>query len=64
MNCPICQHPESSVVWTDTGATSNKRRRECGLCHHRWTTFENGEDAKQKLEQIRAALLPVTELVK
>ncbi|MCI8477154.1 MAG: transcriptional repressor NrdR [Oscillospiraceae bacterium] len=45
MRCPYCSHPESKVVDSrpsDEGA-SIRRRRECLLCHNRFTTYETME---------------------
>ena len=42
MKCPYCAHPESKVVDSrpsDEGA-SIRRRRECLICHMRFTTYE------------------------
>ena len=42
MRCPFCNHEESKV--TDSRFTAeinaNRRRRECGQCMRRFTTFE------------------------
>ncbi len=45
MRCPFCAHPESKVVDSrpaDEGA-SIRRRRECLVCHKRFTTYETME---------------------
>lgn len=45
MKCPFCGHPESKVVDSrpsDEG-TSIRRRRECLVCHKRFTTYETME---------------------
>ncbi len=45
MRCPFCAHPESKVVDSrpaDEGA-SIRRRRECLVCHKRFTTYETIE---------------------
>ena len=45
MKCPYCFHPESKVVDSrpaNEGA-SIRRRRECLLCHKRFTTYETME---------------------
>ena len=42
MKCPICEQPDSKVIDSrpvDDDA-SIRRRRECVVCHHRFTTFE------------------------
>jgi transcriptional repressor NrdR len=45
MKCPYCANPESKVVDSrpsDEGA-SIRRRRECLICHKRFTTYETME---------------------
>ncbi len=45
MKCPYCSNPESKVVDSrpsDEGA-SIRRRRECLVCHKRFTTYETVE---------------------
>ena len=45
MRCPYCANPESKVVDSrpsDEG-TSIRRRRECLVCHKRFTTYETVE---------------------
>ena len=45
MKCPYCAHPESKVVDSrpsDEGS-SIRRRRECLVCHKRFTTYETME---------------------
>lgn len=45
MRCPFCSNPESKVVDSrpsDEGA-SIRRRRECLVCHKRFTTYETVE---------------------
>ena len=45
MRCPYCANPESKVVDSrpsDEGA-SIRRRRECLVCHKRFTTYETME---------------------
>lgn len=46
MRCPWCQHDEDRVVDSrpaDRG-TAIRRRRECGHCGRRYTTFERVEE--------------------
>ena len=42
MRCPFCNHEESKVTDSRFAAESNanRRRRECGQCMRRFTTFE------------------------
>jgi len=44
MRCPYCQHENTKVTDSrDTGVYSIRRRRECLLCHRRFTTYEHIE---------------------
>jgi len=38
--CPKCGHEKSDVVDCRPFAAGFRRRRECQLCGHRWTTYE------------------------
>ena len=41
MKCPSCGHPDSKVVDSrPTEESSIRRRRECLICHKRFTTYE------------------------
>lgn len=41
MNCPYCQHTESSVIDTTKDSRGGiRRRRECASCHQRFSTYE------------------------
>lgn len=45
MRCPFCAHPDTQVVETrdsDEG-DSTRRRRRCGGCDKRFTTYERAE---------------------
>ena len=45
MRCPFCGHPDTQVVETrdsDEG-DSTRRRRKCGDCDKRFTTYERAE---------------------
>lgn len=53
--CPVCEHDETSVVRSE----QQRRRRECKLCGHRWTTVEvtleelnNLLDVKRKVDSL------------
>lgn len=39
MICPNCEGP-TKVIDTRKGETSIRRRRECKVCRHRFTTYE------------------------
>ncbi len=45
MRCPFCSTEETKVI--DSRLVSDgyqvRRRRECGNCHERFTTFETAE---------------------
>ena len=45
MKCPYCSNPESRVVDSRPSeeGTSIRRRRECLVCHKRFTTYETVE---------------------
>jgi transcriptional repressor NrdR len=45
MLCPYCGHPESRVVDTRGAGESIRRRRECQVCHKRFTTYEQISEA-------------------
>jgi transcriptional repressor NrdR len=41
LECPSCQSEKHAVVDSrNVDFQSIRRRRECGRCHHRWTTYE------------------------
>jgi transcriptional repressor NrdR len=40
MQCPYCAQPDSRVVDTRATNESIRRRRECLICHKRFTTYE------------------------
>lgn len=45
MHCPRCRHDDTAVIdsrLSDDGRAI-RRRRECGKCQHRFTTFERCE---------------------
>lgn len=45
MKCPFCGHPETQVVETreSEGGEFVRRRRRCGACDKRFTTYERPE---------------------
>ncbi len=45
MHCPRCKHTETSVIDSRLAEDGRaiRRRRECGKCSHRFTTFERQE---------------------
>lgn len=46
MKCPYCNHLDSEVVETrdSEDLTTTRRRRECGKCRKRFTTYERIEN--------------------
>ncbi len=47
MKCPKCQHGEDKVLETRSvrEGEATRRRRECAVCQHRFTTYEYVERA-------------------
>ena len=45
MKCPFCGHPETQVVETRVSEDGDfiRRRRQCGACDKRFTTYERPE---------------------
>ncbi len=45
MKCPFCSHTETQVVETRVAEDGNfiRRRRQCGSCEKRFTTYERPE---------------------
>ena len=45
MKCPFCAHPETQVVETRVSEEGDfiRRRRQCGACDKRFTTYERPE---------------------
>lgn len=45
MHCPFCSHDETKVIDSRLAGEGRqvRRRRECGRCHERFTTFESPE---------------------
>ncbi|GKS73846.1 transcriptional regulator NrdR [Acidovorax sp. SUPP950] len=45
MKCPFCSHPETQVVETRVAEDGDfvRRRRQCGACDKRFTTYERPE---------------------
>lgn len=38
--CPSCQSASVKVIDSRVSGSGCRRRRECGICAHRWTTYE------------------------
>lgn len=45
MRCPFCSHPDTQVVETRIAEDGDfiRRRRQCGACEKRFTTYERPE---------------------
>lgn len=45
MKCPFCSHPDTQVVETRVSEEGDfiRRRRQCGACDKRFTTYERPE---------------------
>lgn len=57
MCCPNCRAPNSHVIDSRStgGGAEVRRRRGCGACQQRWTTYEiNAETYHQLCEIARA----------
>jgi len=54
MRCPFCSTEETKVI--DSRLVSDgfqvRRRRECGQCHERFTTFETAELIVPKVSRL------------
>lgn len=47
MNCPKCHNTDTDVIDSrDVDDSSIRRRRQCGKCKYRFTTYENIEPIK------------------
>ena len=61
MYCPFCQAEDTKVIDSRLVADGSqiRRRRECEVCHSRFTTFETIESSSSKSykEQRREAAL-------
>ncbi|MFC4405643.1 transcriptional regulator NrdR [Haloarchaeobius iranensis] len=60
MDCPNCDHDPTHVV--DTGTTTDgtavRRRRECGACSFRFTTYERTEWDSLRVEKRDGSVEP------
>jgi transcriptional repressor NrdR len=45
MKCPVCKSDDHGVIDSVDKDDAIRRRRRCGRCRHRWTTFERNEAA-------------------
>lgn len=55
MHCPVCNHDQITLLET----RGERRRRECGRCFHRWTTYEVPAERLARLEQLEQAVTAV-----
>jgi transcriptional regulator NrdR family protein len=58
-SCPICSG-ESAIV----ERRGTRRRRECGVCHHRWTTYEISAERLERLEKIEQYATAIAQAIK
>lgn len=45
MHCPFCEAVDTKVIDSRLVSEGNhvRRRRQCAVCHERWTTYESAE---------------------
>lgn len=51
MKCPFCRYTESKVTDSRYAQDSIRRRRECGKCHKRYTTYETVDLTAQVIKR-------------
>ena len=53
MHCPFCQAEDTKVIDSRLVAdgSQTRRRRECEICHSRFTTFETADLAYRGLSK-------------
>lgn len=63
MHCPFCAAADTKVIDSRlvSEGKSVRRRRECGLCGERWTTFETAELLMPKVVKRGGAREPFDE---
>lgn len=63
MHCPFCAAADTKVIDSRlvSEGKSVRRRRECGLCGERWTTFETAELLMPKIVKRGGAREPFDE---
>lgn len=54
VQCPAC-NGESRVIDSRDGEDSRRRRRECGSCKHRYTTYEIHAAAYDRLQALKVS---------
>jgi len=62
LTCPACYFPTSEVKDSRTVTEpmiSVRRRRLCGNCKHRWTTYEINEDTMRKAKAAARAVVAI-----
>ncbi|HVG96463.1 MAG TPA: transcriptional regulator NrdR [Chloroflexota bacterium] len=60
MRCPYCEHPKTSVIETRESEETVRRRRECGRCHSRFTTYETARSPGLIVEDGQGARIDFT----
>jgi transcriptional repressor NrdR len=51
VRCPLCSAADTLVVDTRPAADAIRRRRECGECGERFTTYERAEEPRVTVEK-------------
>lgn len=57
--CPVCNFGETRIIEHH----GNRRRRRCGRCMHRWTTYEVSAERLEQLEAIEQHAAAIAEVV-
>ena len=60
MRCPYCEHAKTSVIETRESEETVRRRRECGRCHSRFTTYETARSPGLIVEDGQGARIDFT----
>ena len=61
MHCPFCQAEDTKVIDSRLVAdgSQTRRRRECEVCHSRFTTFETADLAYLGLSKMMESVSPL-----
>lgn len=51
MNCPKCNHKQTSVIDSRPLSYGTYRRRKCDFCHERFSTVEEEVEAKRNVKE-------------
>lgn len=61
MICPKCQDDMTEVIDSRVMPYGVRRRRECLVCDHRWTTVEIDVDQYKTLQRIARSMREITQ---